>query len=434
MTGPRSWIPLRRSPGTDVAGSREDGTPDRGGSRSGAGTLELRTRVLFYGYGLFDGLILIYPVYLLYFRDQGLSETETATLLMLWPISSLLFELPSGYLADRFSKKAILIIGHIVYLGCFAVWHVMPTFIGFGIGLALWGMRGALSSGAFRSFLYEEMEARCARDAFVRVLGQINALKWTAMLVAYSVGPALMAFGFTLVLALTVAAALTALTALILVRRRAIPIADDGTATLSGFFQALHGHVVRQPAVLRVILFGGALLGTGAVDEYWPLLGADLGVPEATLGVFLGAIMGAQALGDLIAHRLAALKPLFIGATIAGAGAILLLGVAFGTLAVALPAVIVFAMLYQSALTANSGLLHDRVEGSVRASAASILGFASNVISILLFYAIGQISEHAGVPFAIALAGGLFVVIGLAGLRAELTAGRSAGQGRGKGA
>ena len=59
--------------------------------------LDWRTRILLYGYGFFDGLILIYPVYLLYFRDQGLSETEIATLLMLWPISSLLFELPLSW-------------------------------------------------------------------------------------------------------------------------------------------------------------------------------------------------------------------------------------------------------------------------------------------------------------------------------------------------
>lgn len=394
--------------------------------------LDWRTRILLYGYGFFDGLILIYPVYLLYFRDQGLSETEIATLLMLWPISSLLFELPSGYLADRFSKKTILVVGHVAYLGCFAVWHVLPTFTGFGIGLALWGMRGALSSGAFRSFLYEEMEARGIRNAFVRVLGQINALKWTAMLVAYSVGPALMTFGFTLVLALTATAAVIALAALLLVERKASPVADDDTAGFGGFFRALNSHVLREPSVLRVVLFGGALLGTGAVDEYWPLLGTDLGVPETALGLFLGAIMGAQALGDLLAHRLAAQRPLLVGAAVAGAGALLLFGVAFGTLYVALPAVVVFAMLYQCAVTANSGLLHDRVEGSVRATAASILGFASNIISILLFYAIGQISERAGVPIAIACAGGVFLAIGLAGIRMEQKAGRLAGERGGK--
>jgi MFS family permease len=400
-------------------------TDDRSARPAG---VEWRTRILLYGYGFFDGLILIYPVYLLYFRDQGLSETEIATLLMLWPISSLLFELPSGYLADRFSKKTILVIGHVAYLGCFAVWHILPTFTGFGIGLALWGMRGALSSGAFRSFLYEEMEARDAHGAFVKILGQVNALKWTAMLVAYSVGPALMAFGFTLVLALTATAAVLALAALLLVRRKAASAVDDDTATFGGFFRALHSHVVREPAVLRVILFGGALLGTGAVDEYWPLLGSDLGVPETVLGLFLGAIMGAQALGDLLAHRLAALRPVFIGATVAVAGGLLLVGVGFGNLYAALPAVVIFAMLYQSAMTANSGLLHDRVKGSVRASAASVLGFASNIISILLFYGIGQISERAGVPLAIACAGGIFLAIGLAGMRMEVRAGRLAGE------
>ncbi|MDP0947735.1 hypothetical protein, partial [Klebsiella pneumoniae] len=74
------------------------------------------------------------------------------------------------------------------------------------------------------------------------------------------------------------------------------------------------------------------------------------------LGLFLGAIMGAQALGDLLAHRLAALRPVFIGATVAVAGGLLLVGVGFGNLYAALPAVVIFAMLYQSAMTANSGL------------------------------------------------------------------------------
>ena len=369
-------------------------------------------RTLLLAYAFFDGLILIYPVYLLQFREQGLGETDIAALLMLWPIASLLFELPSGYMADRYPKKTILLLAHSAFLACLLIWYATPSYLGYGIGLWLWGMRGAFTSGTFRAFLYEEMEARTVTQDYVRLFGRLNSLKWMAMLAAYSIGPWLFGFGFELVLFLTVFSASFATCLLIAVQRHYRPPSGQ-PKSFSAFANSFKEHVLRSAGIRWLILFGSLILGFGAVEEFWPLFGRDVGLASDYLGLFLGSVIIAQALGELAADKVSRTSPHGIAGVLILAGGTLLTGVVLDTLATSLGAVVIFAFAYRSMLTANAGLLQMKVDGSVRASAASLAGFGSNVGSIALFYGFGRVSELYSVPTAVALSGAVFTVIGV---------------------
>lgn len=64
-------------------------------------------------------------------------------------------------------------------------------------------------------------------------------------------------------------------------------------------------NALTTPGVMRLILFAAIVMVIGdTLEEYWPLLMTEAGVPHASLGLILAIFCGVQALASLLAHRL----------------------------------------------------------------------------------------------------------------------------------
>jgi len=50
-------------------------------------------------------LFILIPFEIVYFRSIGLSSTQIGFLIALWPLASLLFEIPTGAVADLYGRK-----------------------------------------------------------------------------------------------------------------------------------------------------------------------------------------------------------------------------------------------------------------------------------------------------------------------------------------
>jgi hypothetical protein len=129
------------------------------------------------------------------------------------------------------------------------------------------------------------------------------------------------------------------------------------------------------------------LSGVDALEEYFPLLAADWGVPEgvvpvATLGIPLAGAAGA-ALGG-VAGRLRPATVLF-----AGTG---LLRLPAGLVGVA-----VFYGLYRMAVVVTGARLQQRITGPARATVTSAAALATEVMALLVFgaWAVGGIMPVA---------------------------------------
>ncbi len=77
------------------------------------------------------------------FADTGLSTSQISSLFVIWSVTSLLLEVPSGALADLISRQRLLTLGALVYGSVFAVWVAWPSYLAFALGsrwLALTGL------------------------------------------------------------------------------------------------------------------------------------------------------------------------------------------------------------------------------------------------------------------------------------------------------
>ncbi|MCB1155578.1 MFS transporter, partial [bacterium] len=84
-----------------------------------------------YGFKLLEDFIPVYPIYIVMFTDHGLSPMDIALTFTAWSLSLILLELPSGVLADRYSRRKVMLFGMSLQILAMVTWMFYKTFWGF---------------------------------------------------------------------------------------------------------------------------------------------------------------------------------------------------------------------------------------------------------------------------------------------------------------
>jgi MFS family permease len=159
----------------------------------------------YYIYRIFEDLMPIYPLYLLMFENKGLSVVEISMLLAIWSIPSVLFEIPTGILADRWSRKNLIVLGGLLKALCYFTWMISDGFLMYAAGFILWGIGGALRSGSEEALLYDSLKTQGEEDRFDAVYGRGHFLSGVSNILAAVSGGLIGAkFGFQTALGLSV--------------------------------------------------------------------------------------------------------------------------------------------------------------------------------------------------------------------------------------
>src|SRR4030095_2969548 len=131
-----------------------------------------RIATAWYAYGYLREVVLIYPVYAIMFGQHGISAIQLSTLFVVWAGSALVFEVPSGVLADRYSRKRLLVLSGLIKGSAFIVWWISPDFVGYLMGFVLWGAGSSRVSGTSESFLFDTLAQRSDGGSFARIYGR----------------------------------------------------------------------------------------------------------------------------------------------------------------------------------------------------------------------------------------------------------------------
>ncbi|MBT8227544.1 MAG: MFS transporter, partial [Dactylosporangium sp.] len=150
-----------------------------------------------YAYAFFDDFVLLYPVYVLLFSDVGLTVSDISSLFVLWALTSILLEVPSGALADTVSRRLLLAAGPLLAGAGYALWVLTPSYWAFAVGFGLWGAKGALASGALEALVYEQLDRLGAAGRYTRTRGRAGAVGTVSVLLATAgAAPVLAAGGY----------------------------------------------------------------------------------------------------------------------------------------------------------------------------------------------------------------------------------------------
>lgn len=367
--------------------------------------------------------MLLYPVYALLFADAGLSVGEISSLFVLWSLTGVLLEVPSGAWADAVSRRLLLWTGPLLGAAGFALWVLFPSYWAFAAGFVLWGARGALGSGALEALVYEELDLAGAADRYAAVMGRAHAVGQAAVLAATGLaGPVFTVGGYPAVGAASVLACLLCAATATRFPEHRTPAPADANADVGGGggerdearadegraralrtgLSWLCGLCSDRPLLGALLLVPAVTAVWGALDEYTPLLVRETGAADGTVPYLLMMIWTGVTAGSLLAGAAERLGRTGLAAVLAGSA----LALAAGALSGAQAAIALVGLAFggfQTATVLADVRLQQRIEGGARATLTSVAGLGTELVTVAVYGAYGVLGARFphGIVFAL---------------------------------
>ena len=346
-----------------------------------------------------QGLVLWAPIEKVFLRSLGFDQAALGLMAACYSSIIPLLDLFSGILADRWSRKGVLMLASVAamlnaLLGGLS--HDVPTYL---VSTLFFGVEVALVSGTYESILYDTLlEHTGESHAFEQRLGQVKLLSSLALLLSALIGglvatllsPRLAYFATIPLVAISLGGLLTF--------REPHLHRSEVRTTLPSHLRAISQTLFQRGKTLPIVtvLLATSLL-LSVIFEFGLLWQMALAAPVGLYGLANATVLSAGGVGSWLSARLTLSKP----ATIVGV-AVLLVASSLALVAVRNVVVVILA---QGVLVAGgvgvsmvfTRLLHDSLPSGVRAGAASGVGALSSMAFVFFALLFGVVSQHAGV-------------------------------------
>lgn len=359
---------------------------------------------------ILSGLTLFYTMDKVFMTMRGLSVSEIVVVEVVYAVTILLLEVPTGALADRWSRKYVLAMNLVFFMGNTLVWlfaHDLPMFL---VGVMLGSVHTALVSGTFNSLLYDTLQENGQKEKAAHAFSLTSSYHGLAAAGAGVLGGVIATlFGIEATFWLTlIPTALGVVLCFSLVE----PKIHRTTGELSYWKHIVEASkfVARHPTlyhtIMLIIVFN---ISYRLIDEYVQLYFYDLGSSLLMLGVLGGLIYFLEGVGSGLATKFGKIRhrnlyPLLFGLSILGYVAMYLLQSPIGILFSLIPLFCTF--ISWPILDAD---VHDKLPSHFRATGESYVSLLASLMFIPAGLVFGSVADMYSLPTAY-----LYVGAGLA--------------------
>jgi MFS family permease len=137
--------------------------------------MQLNIRLI-YVYLFLNGLEMWLPITVLLLQDRGFSLTQYTILDAVWYASTLIFEVPTGVVTDRYGKRISLLIASFFGSGSLFILAFAQSFLSIFISYALWGFASSFETGTYDALVYDSLKQIDREGDYRRVRGRITTL------------------------------------------------------------------------------------------------------------------------------------------------------------------------------------------------------------------------------------------------------------------
>ncbi len=374
----------------------------------------------------FGGVALWIPIEKLFLSEIGFTPQTIGVMAAAYAALVPLLEVVSGVLADRWSRRGVLVIGNVGAFGSVLVGGLSSNVWMYVVAAMLLGVYFAMQSGTFDAIVYDTvLEETGSSDRFESVVGRVRMAESVSLTLGALAGGALAAATAPRVTYFATLPFLVVST-LFLLRFREPRLHQATEQRSLGRHLAVTVRTVRCQSRLipiALLLVLTALL-TQAVFEFGPLWLVDADASAGSFGPAWAALMAALGVSGLLAGRVRFEhwpSLAVVSAVLVGAGLALVL--------VPNPAVATAAQAALAALAIAIGiyltrLLHDAIPSDIRSGVSSTVGAGSWVVFLPFSLVFGSVTERWGVDVAGSMI--LGVVAGIVALLVIVVAARRA--------
>jgi MFS family permease len=344
--------------------------------------------------------VLTFTINVVFFRSNGLSISQVTLLDILWAVLAFCFEVPTGALADRWSRKYSLVLsGGFTGLGML-LYSISSRFWPFALATVFMAARQTLYSGTANALIYDSLKAIGRVGDFEKVLGRARFIGVVSVSVAGILGAYLGSTDIRLPFRLSILTSLVAVFVALTFKEPPFH-RSNGKAKYFEHIRESAKFVLSHPLIRFLFLYFTLMdIGISHLDEYDQIYLTDIGFPLAFFGVWIGLRRGLGGLGSFFAGRFKA-KPAGRMRSIALAGMIgALLAVSLGSKYVGLSAFLIIFPLWGVVEVLVTGELHSQVESYRRATVESLIVFFAIMIDVPVRLAFGLIGDRLGIRTA----------------------------------
>jgi MFS family permease len=364
-------------------------------------TLARRLVPLQIGVGL-QGFILWVPIEKLFMTEIGFTPSSVGIMAAAYAAVVPLLEVPSGILADRWSRNQILVCATIALLASSLLGGLsqsVPTYIAAAMIL---GVYFALNSGTVDSIVYDAvLEETGSSDHYELWIGRIRMVESGAFVVSALAGGVLAsATSARLTYFLTLPFVAVAVAAFLRfdeprLHRGAEPVALRRHLTLT------YRTMIYDPGVRQVMVLA-ALVGllSQAVFEFGPLWLVTAAAPAALFGPYWAALVSTLGVGGYLTSKLNLDHRAVLTVLALAAPAAALALTQTGALAAVIAAQVMLALLLVIFGIRAGKRLHDGVPSNLRAGVSSGVGTLSWLLFLPFSLVFGWFARAQGVQRA----------------------------------
>ncbi|SEE93389.1 MFS transporter [Ruania alba] len=359
------------------------------------------------------------PVEKLFMSEIGFTPASIGMMAAAYAMVVPLLEVPSGVLADRWSRRGVLIIASVALvvsalLGGLS--HDLPMYF---LSALVLGVYFAMFSGTMDSVVYDTvLEETGHSEAYERHLGHNRLVNSLAMVSSALAGGALAELlGTRVTYLITVPVVALSIVALLRFVEPQLHLAAERTPLRTHLMQTCQALANRGRMIPIVTLAVLTALMLQMMLEFSPLWLVVLAAPTFLYGPHWAGIVGSLGLGGVLAGRVDLDRPrtaAVIAVLMTATGVTLAVT---GQVVVVVAAQILLVLLIVAASIHVSRMLHDAVPSAVRSGVASGVSTLSWIVFLPVAAIFGVITETDGVHTsgwiitALAIAAGASLVV-----------------------
>ena len=261
-----------------------------------------RLLISLYGFAFFNKFLLLTPVYSVFMLENGLSDFQLSTMFIVSALSTVLGQMPITFITNRLGQRSAMILGQFLKTVAILLWLVWPCYVGFVIGMVLWGTQAGFRSVAFEGLVYDSVAANGGAKNYAKILGRKSTYESIGVALS-AFGSLLMFLGYSWVTWMSVVA--IALSVVCLLNVRYTPPADFKPKLIpfrKQFRVAMR--VCRQtPCLIITMLFALFVGNIPYLDDFLSPIALQIGIPTEYIGIVSLFLLGCATLGQRFAYK-----------------------------------------------------------------------------------------------------------------------------------
>lgn len=262
-----------------------------------------RLMISLYGFAFFNKFLLLTPVYAIFMQENGLTDLQLSTMFIISALGTILGQGPITYITNCVGQRWSMMVGQIVKAIAILLWLALPTYVGFVVGMFLWGVQAGFRGVAFEGLVYDSVSAYGARREYSRILGRKATYESVGVALS-AFGSLLMFMGYDWVTWASVAAILISMICLLAVPYR--PTLSATRVKMVSMRKLICMGIkvcLKTPCLMSVMMLALMVANVPYLDDFLSPIGLQIGIPTEYVGIVPLFLLGCATIGQRFAYK-----------------------------------------------------------------------------------------------------------------------------------